>query len=182
MSNSRLKRKVGQCSDCLPASPEKPLIAGRCSMHYGIYRTQIQRSKRKKDPKRDRVSVIPKPIDESKLKLELYFKTCALQMTGVCYNCGGQTTKGDPIYERYSIAHLFAKALFPSIAAHPFNNAELCHFGNSCHANFDNNGYEYAKEKMPKLWELIVKRFKILYRYIPQSERSKIPDILKEFI
>jgi hypothetical protein len=113
-------------------------------------------------------------------KLEQWFKDRALEMTGLCYNCEAKTSKGDIKYQKYSQAHIFAKKenAYPSIKTHPLNFVELCHFNNSCHHNFDANGYEYAKEKMPKLWQLIIKRAKILIPKMTPQEQARVPQII----
>ncbi len=113
-----------------------------------------------------------------KIAISNAFFEHAKTMTGVCSNCGGKTCKGDIKYQKFSQAHILGKALFPSVAANLDNFVELCHFGNSCHGNFDNNGYEYAAEKMPKLWEIIVQRVTKMIPLI--KEKSKLPDILKQ--
>lgn len=118
-----------------------------------------------------------KEIIQSKdVELELWYIHRSKELTGFCANCNGVTTKGDVKYWKYSIAHVMAKSTFGSVKTNVFNFVELCYFGNSCHANFDNNGYEYAREKMPLLWKIIIQRFKIMYPHI--RERSKIPDAL----
>ena len=101
-------------------------------------------------------------------------------MTGRCANCGGKTCKGDKKYQKYSQAHILAKSLYPSVADNLLNFVELCHFGNSCHANMDNNGYEYVAAKMPKLWAIIIERVNKMYPLI--KEKNKLPDVIRQEI
>lgn len=129
---------------------------------------------------------IPKISQKKKEKivnndeLNKWFKDTATFMTGVCYNCGGKSCKGNDKYEKFSQAHIFAKnyKAFPSIKTNLLNFVELCYFNNSCHSNFDNNGYEYAKEKMPKLWNLILERAKILIPLMTQQEQARVPKVI----
>ena len=111
-----------------------------------------------------------------KLAINNAFFEHAKTLTGKCANCGGKTCKGDIKYQKFSQAHILAKSLFPSVAANLDNFVELCHFGNSCHGNMDNNGYEYVAQKMPKLWAIIVERVNKMYPLI--KEKSKLPDVL----
>lgn len=108
--------------------------------------------------------------------LRIWYYRRNAECTGICLECEGATTKGNSIYWKFAICHIMAKSIFPSVKTHPQNFIELCHFGNSHHANFDNNGYEYAKNKMPNAWKIIVERFLIMYPHI--KEADKIPDIL----
>jgi hypothetical protein len=113
-------------------------------------------------------------------ELEKWFKDTATLMKGFCFNCGGTSCKGNIKYQKFSQAHLFAKndKAFSSIKSNLLNFVELCYFNNSCHSNFDNNGYEYAKDKMPKLWNLILERAKILIPLMTQQEQARIPKII----
>jgi hypothetical protein len=115
-------------------------------------------------------------------KLTIWFFERGKEMEGTCVNCGGKTCKGDLKYEKFSAAHLLSKAIFPSVATHPLNFAELCFWGNSCHTNFDNLGYENCKEKMPKLWAYLVDRFQKIYPMIAEDERHKVPQVLIDTI
>lgn len=110
--------------------------------------------------------------------LEEWFEDRSKEMTGKCVECGEKSCKGDPVYWKFSICHILPKKIFKSVKRHPLNFIELCHFGKSHHNNFDTLGYEWAKEHMPKAWEIIVQRFKIIYPAIVPAERKNIPDIL----
>ena len=115
-----------------------------------------------------------------KIAINNAFFEHAKTMTGVCSSCGGKTCKGDKKYQKYSQAHILAKSLYPSVADNLLNFVELCHFGNSCHANMDNNGYEYVAAKMPKLWAIIIERVNKMYPLI--KEKNKLPDVIRQEI
>ncbi|WP_312394799.1 hypothetical protein [Chryseobacterium sp.] len=59
MRNSTIQNKKGVCIDCPPGSPEKPLIAKRCSTHYWNYRASLKPVK---------VKDIGKPIPKKSAK------------------------------------------------------------------------------------------------------------------
>jgi len=122
---------------------------------------------------------IKKKVDKKDTKnQDQWFIDRSKEMTGKCVECGGKSTKGDKTYWKFSICHILPKRIFKSVATHPLNFIELCHFGESHHANFDNLGFEYAKEKMQKAWVVIVARFKVMYPAIAPEERKHIPDVL----
>lgn len=110
------------------------------------------------------------------VELQRWFIHRSKEMVGKCYECGEKSCKGDLRYWKFSVCHILAKSLYPSVATHPLNFVELCHFGQSHHANMDNNGYEYVSQKMPRTWELIIERIKLMYPSI--KEKSKIPEII----
>lgn len=151
-------------------------------MNYLQYRQKLKLGlveKQVKEPKPiAKVSEKKKAEQKDSKALDNWFVDRSKEMTGKCVECGGKTTKGDKKYWKYSICHILPKRLFKSVETHPLNFIELCHFGNSHHANFDNLGFEYAKEKMPKAWAVIVTRFRAMYPAIAPEERKFIPDIL----
>jgi hypothetical protein len=100
-------------------------------------------------------------------------------MTGKCVHCGGKSQKHDDKTFHYSIAHLFPKAYFESIATHPENWLELCYYGESCHANFDN--------KMIAITDLncfdeVVRKFAILYPLMTREEKRRVPSVLLTYL
>jgi hypothetical protein len=121
--------------------------------------------------KRDRLLSGPK-----KDALESWFVDRSKEMTGCCVECGKPSTKGNAKYWKFSICHILPKSIFKSVATHPLNFIELCYFENSHHTNFDNNGFEWAKDNMPKAWAKIIARFKLIYPAI--EEKGKIPEVL----
>lgn len=114
--------------------------------------------------------------------MDKFFEDARKEMTGVCLFCGGKTEKNNDGTFRNSVAHLFAKRKnqFRSIALHPANRIELCFFGNSCHTNFDTNiiTFEDIKYTMPKAWEIIIEKSKILYPVMTKEEQNKVPQII----
>jgi len=113
---------------------------------------------------------------------ELWFKARRIEMTGKCVcGCGLSSCKNDDKYFRFSCAHVLAKSKFESIALHPENCVELSYW-NGCHSDFDNKGYEWVKIWKPKLWAIVVEKFKILYPFIDKKEYQFIPDALIPFI
>lgn len=149
---------------------------------------QLQKAGVIEKPVKDKSKGIAKESEKKKAQreaskeddaiLEQWFLDRSREMKGKCVECGGKSTKGNPQYWKYSICHILPKAIFTSIATHPLNFIELCHFDNSHHNNFDTLGYEWAREHMTKAWKIIVQRFILMYPSIAKEERSKIPDIL----
>lgn len=117
---------------------------------------------------------------ETKSDLDNWFEERRKEMTGVCLFCGGKTEKDNDDTYRCSVAHLLPKRknMFPSVACHPENFLELCHFGNSCHQNFDNGIITWEFLRDSKEWEIIVGKFKKIYPFIPESEKRNIPELL----
>lgn len=148
-------------------------------------------------PKPKKNYVIPKLSEKRKQKLKeqkeinsddtqwKWFEERRKEMTGVCVFCGGKSEKDNDETYRRSIAHLLAKRKdygCPSVKVHPENWLELCHFGNSCHTNFDNGiiTWEFLRDSAE--WGIIVTKFKKIYPFILESEKKNIPEILlKEF-
>lgn len=63
---SSIKPKIGVCKDCGPGTKEVPLIAGRCNMHYWIFRGE---QKPKKQFKR---TAVKKISDKMQVKVDRY--------------------------------------------------------------------------------------------------------------
>lgn len=175
------KCKQGKCHLCNDGVIKQGRKVGKdfvCMQHYNKQKSEEYTEKSKLNKINS--------LNSGDTSLDQWFGERHKEMTGECVNCNRPTiTKVNPnpkipLYWKYSVAHILPKSLFHSIATHPLNFIELCYFENSCHTNFDNNGFEYAKEKMPVLWNIIVARFKILYPCIAEDERKKIPDVLLE--
>lgn len=119
-----------------------------------------------------------KSPNNAKLALQAFFFEARKQMTGVCVcGCQGKSSRDSDQYFKYSIGHVLSKAKFPSIATHPENWVELAFWG-GCHTVFDDKGYSYCKETKPILWEIVVRKFKILFPFIAENEIKFIPDVL----
>ena len=147
----------------------------------GLPKTKKSYSIPKKSAKK-----LKQEAEEKKLRgdddtlMEQWFKARRKELTGRCDFCGGKTEKQNNETFRFSIAHLFAKrpSMFPSIATHPANYLELCYYGNSCHANFDNGMISWQLLKDSKEWSLIIGKFKEIYPFISENERKNIPELL----
>jgi hypothetical protein len=103
-------------------------------------------------------------------KKEKWFKARRVEMVGVCQcGCGMPSQKNDDLYFRHSAAHIFPKALFPSVMYHPLNFAERRFWG-GCHTNMDEGGLD----KWPNMadWEDIKEKFYILAPLLTDEERA----------
>lgn len=160
---------------CLHETCKYPVFGkGYCKIH------QWKRTDNKLKPIRrtalKRGTFKPKEYDGN---INLWFDTVHSSLTGVCSHCGGKSCKGDPTYWKFSIAHILEKSHFPSVATHPSNFLELCHFGSSCHANYDN--------KMLGLMDLncfneVIDKFCKMYPSIAPAERRRIPSVLMQYV
>lgn len=112
-------------------------------------------------------------------ELQRWFEDRRKEMTGRCDNCGGKTCKDDDKYYKFSIAHLLPKAYVKSVATHPKNFLELCHFGNGCHSQMDNKLLDLIDMNC---FDKIVERVTEMYPHIAPEERRRIPAILREYI
>lgn len=102
---------------------------------------------------------------------EKWFKARRRELIGVCQcGCGRPSSKNDDANFRASIAHVFPKAAFPSVAYHPLNFVER-NYWDGCHANMDQQGLD----KWPAMadFEDIKERFYILAPLLTDEERWK---------
>lgn len=108
-------------------------------------------------------------------EMDRFFQSMRSRMVGKCLFCGGKTEKNNDKYYKFSIAHLFPKkpTMFPSVATHHSNFLELCHFGNSCHTNFDQGKISFELLKDSKEWDIIVEKFHELSPLLTDEERSR---------
>lgn len=111
-------------------------------------------------------------------ELQRWFEDRRKELTGKCDNCGGKTCTDDKYY-KFSIAHLLPKAYVKSVATHPLNFLELCHFGNGCHSQMDNKLLDLIDMNC---FDKIIERVTAMYPHIAPSERRRIPAILMEYI
>lgn len=112
-------------------------------------------------------------------KMTRWFEERRTEMRGRCAHCGGPTSAWSNVYYRFCIAHILPKHLFKSVAAHPLNWIELCHFGNSCHTNLDNNTLDLIELNC---YDIVIERFVSMYPVIAKEERKFIPDVLLQYI
>jgi len=179
--------KFGKCSQCGTDNTACVKVAKDlfCLQCHKTNKTKVQVDKANKKAKLQRTLSSLKSIPEnkeairSKSELDKWFLDRRNEMTGYCV-CGAKSCKDNERYFRYSLAHVLPKKTFKSIATNANNCIELCFFENSCHTNFDNLGYANCKENNPKLWAIIVRKFKVLFPYIAENEIKFIPDVLME--
>lgn len=117
-------------------------------------------------------------ITSPNAELQRWFEERRKEMTGICSHCGGKTTKDSDQYYKFSIAHILPKAYFKSIKTHQLNWIELCHFGNSCHANFDNHHLDLVELNC---FNEVVEKFTKMYPEIAPQEKRRIPSVLVEY-
>lgn len=112
--------------------------------------------------------------------LQTWFNERRIEMTGRCALCGGKTEKHNDATFKRSIHHLLDKreTMFPSVALHPDNWLEVCHFGNSCHENIHNKTITWELLIDSAEWKFILDKLKKVYPFIAYPERKNIPDVL----
>lgn len=105
-------------------------------------------------------------------KMDLFFLENRKKMTNKCLFCGGDTMKKDDEKFHFSLAHLLPKSIFKSVATHPDILIELCFYGKSCHANFDNGVISWELIKDSKEWEVIKERLLNILPAVSMEERK----------
>lgn len=136
----------------------------------------------KKSAKRiaqEKESKISHPVSSPNAELTRWFQDRQKEMKGICSHCGGKTLKTDSIYYRFSVAHILPKKLFKSVKTHPLNWIELCHFGNSCHTNFDNHMIDITDLNC---FNEVIEKFVAIYPNIDPKERKYIPQALLQYV
>ena len=74
--------------------------------------------------------------------LDKWFEERRKELIGTCQcGCGQPSQKKDDTFYRGSCCHIFPKATFKSISAHPLNFVERAMFG-GCHSNMDNKSID----------------------------------------
>jgi hypothetical protein len=114
--------------------------------------------------------------------LLVWFPERRLEMTGKCCLCQGKTQKWDDENYSWSLHHLFEKSIFPSVATHPDNCLELCHYGNSCHPNITNSIITWELLIDSAEWPIILEKVRKVVPYIAASERMRIAEVIRPFI
>ena len=161
-----IPQKYGYCIDCADRK-RKLVISSRCIYHYKRYRAKISIEKRKK-----REQIPAKTSDILHLRTRnQWYRDRGFELTGACAACGGPTCKGHPKFEKFSVAHIFPKAIFPSVELHNLNYIELCFWDNNCHGNYDNQGIETIVDT--PAWPIMVKRFHVFEHLLSDEEKSK---------
>ena len=112
-------------------------------------------------------------------ELQRWFLDRRKEMKGVCKHCGGKSCKDSDTYYKFSLAHILPKAYFKSVATHPDNWIELCHFGRSCHDNFDRHMIDIMDLNC---FDEVITKFVSMYPSIAPIERRRIPEVLLQYI
>lgn len=146
-----------------------------------IARTQAARVPKAKAP----VKAI-KPVSDKKAKqlaeqkksgesdtVYNFFVEMRPGMTGKCCFCNAKSEKLNDETFHFSIAHLLAKALFPSVATHPDNWIELCYYENSCHHQFDNSRITWEMLYDSHEWPMIKDKLLKVLPAVAAQERSQ---------
>lgn len=121
-------------------------------------------------------------------EMDMFFEAMRKRMVGVCFFCGGKTEKDNDETYRRSIAHLYPKRSlnqggFPSVGTHEENWVELCHYGNSCHQNFDSGMISWEFIKDSKEWLTIrAKLIDIMPFIAPEERKNKLYDRLVKLV
>lgn len=117
-----------------------------------------------------------------KKELDTFFEERMGNNYPKCENCGAEKIiLLDARYKKQwksCQAHLLPKRHFGSIKTHPLNimvlgsgYSGMCH----CHDDYD---HDWGRASKMKIWGEVVRRFKLLYPLIPESEQRHIPEVL----
>jgi hypothetical protein len=126
------------------------------------------RTESEKKIEKDKAAKEARGDNDSEMKA--FFKSQRKKMVGVCQcGCARKSSKFDDLNFHASIAHIFPKSLFPSIATDPLNWVER-NFWDGCHTNFDNAGMD----KWPAMadWLDIRERYFLLAPKLSAEERA----------
>lgn len=102
-----------------------------------------------------------------------FFTELRPKMTGKCLFCTGKSEKKNDDTFHFSLAHLLPKASFPSVAIHPDNIIELCYYGESCHAQFDNGKITWEFLFDSHEWPVIKDKLLKVLPMVAANERSQ---------
>ena len=170
---------------------------GRCKSCATIQDTQKRVEKAREQEKQN--TTLPKSFEPTKEEINIqnnritatkitergeseiwdWFLDRRKEMTGICKNCGEETSKNDDKYFHYSICHILEKSNFPSVATNENNFIELCYFGNSCHSNMDHK--KLTVQDM-NCFEEIIDKVKKMYPLLTQEEIRRLPKIFNEYL
>ena len=102
--------------------------------------------------------------------LDKFFERNRKKMVGVCQcGCARKSSKTEDDFYRSSIAHIFPKKTFKSIATNDFNWVER-NFWDGCHGNMDNRSM--AKWVNYADWDDIKEKFFVLEPLLTDEERK----------
>lgn len=168
---SSIKPKKGQCIDCVARGDkkEKYITAGRCGIHYPQYRNFINRNKK--------VKAIAKVVPmfktkglantlEASIELAKWFKEKEelVAANPFCSECGEFIP---PFRYRHAVAHIFPKALFPSVASAEWNFLILA--AGCCH----DKSHTIQSFKKMKVWPEAVRRYNTFKDQITETHKYK---------
>jgi hypothetical protein len=126
-------------------------------------------------------------------EMDLFFDAMLKKCTGKCLFCNSKTTAADTsfwrddnekwsqeandrnherrieVMRRASIAHLFPKSLFKSIATHEDNWIELCW---NCHTMFDSGKITWEFIRDSAEWEFIKEKLLTVLPMVHQEDRK----------
>ena len=187
--------KQGNCSRC-DAKNTKVRKRGKdlvCLYCCRVEDVEKQTEKKKQKDKVQRALSSLKNTDANrdmvrdKTEMDKWFDYVGtvIKANPYCWNCGawipdmitkdGKLVPTDRFY-RAASAHIFPKALFPSVSKHPLNFL-IISAGCGCHSDFDSS-IDKAYE-MP-VWKIAVERFKTFESQI--TETHKYLDLFKSKI
>lgn len=159
--------KRGPCPDCVARNDfsDKPLVSGRCQMHYRIYRTFVRESRRE----------LKQPEAKTNLSLRFWYAEIKNKFSAFpsvpCWECGASIPAQ---YLHNAVAHVVPKSIFRSVATHPDNYLILgAHCG--CHQRYDRSWEDAAKMK---IWPEARRRFTLLRSWV--KEENRIPPQLSK--
>lgn len=155
--------KFGDCSQC--GATQTPVIKVAKSLYCvschknNKTKVQIEKAQAKQKVQRSLSSLKSisenKELVENKTELNKWFEYVGtvIKANPNCWNCGEWIPDK---YYRHASAHIFPKALFPSVATHPINFLILG-AGCGCHHEFDSSIEKACKMQV---WKKSVSRFK----------------------
>lgn len=148
----------------------------------GSNRQQSIRNRAKRSNLTRKLHIAQKMVNGDTAALELFFSERMNRLYPQCDNCF--VTKPSLLFVdkkkqwRSCQAHLLPKRHFKSIQTHPLNcmvlgsgYSGMCY----CHDDYD---HDWERASKMKIWDEVVRRFKILYPLTIESERRFTPKIL----
>lgn len=171
-----IKQKSGQCIDCVPGGPDRPLMAKRCTgapfYHYTTHKQNEAIARQKIKVKNKSITL---RTSSNGLTLGKWFNEQINIMPKDCENCGDYLNPYLGWTARAYVAHIVPKRFFKSVMCHPNNRVFLCI---DCHTNFD-NGLSSEAVKM-KMWPIAVSRFKTFAGEIDFDEVKHLRPCLED--
>lgn len=165
-------RKWGQCPDCPPGSPDRPLISGRCKSHYWIFRAN-----QKKFAKNGEDNQILQKIGFQTLTeyYNFHISRAENDLFWICENCKTTIYTAGFKSKLSCQAHILPKKLFPSVKTHPENHMLLGGLFSDCgcHNIYDNS---WLKASKMSVFTLAIKKFNTFKMYLSEKEISILPE------